>query len=140
VVALARERGEVVVAQTLILVVDDDAPINELLCELLEDEGYTTQGCLTIAEAFHILESVRPALIIIDLWMETREAGWDFMQQLRNTPKLADIPLILCAANQVFLHTHADELKALNCGVVHKPFDVSDLLHAVETRLGAAPA
>jgi CheY-like chemotaxis protein len=127
-------------AQTLILVVDDDAPVNELLCETLQDEGYTVQGCLTIAEAYHILESVRPALIITDLWMDEPNSGWQFVQQLRGTPELADLPLILCAANTAFLREHACELRAFNCGVIEKPFDVNELLHAVEKYIDAPSA
>ena len=126
--------------QTLILVVDDDASINAVICDILQSEGYTVHGCLGIAEAYHILESVQPALIITDLWMETPDSGWQLIQQLRHMPEYANVALILCAANAVFLREHAHELQALNCGVVEKPFDVGDLLHAVEARIGAPPA
>jgi CheY-like chemotaxis protein len=123
---------------SLIGVVEDDASVNEVICEFLRDEGYTVQGCLGVAEANRILASTRPVLIITDLWMEKPDSGWQFIQQLRDMPEYADLPLILCAANQAFLRERARELEALKCGVVEKPFNVDDLLHTVERRIGSA--
>jgi len=122
-----------------IVVVDDDRPTIELICELLRDTGYTVWGCYEIAEAYRLLERVRPLLVITDLWMDKPESGWSFIQHLRQLPEFANLALILCAADSAFLRAHAQELDALNCGVVEKPFNVTDLLRAVEVKIGAAP-
>jgi len=120
-----------------ILVVDDDLRINELIREVLQDEGYTAQGCFTTAAAYTIVEQEPPALIITDLWVEEATSGWRFIQRVRQLPSCAKLPLVLCAANQRFLQSHAAELASLDCAVLEKPFDVDDLVRLVQSLIGA---
>ena len=51
----------------LVVVVDDDRATNELICELLAEEGYQTIGAQTGAEGFEIIQQAQPALVITDL-------------------------------------------------------------------------
>src|SRR5690349_11300541 len=122
-----------------ILVVDDDLRINELIREVLQDEGYTAQGCFTTTAAYTIVEQDPPALIITDLWVEENGSGWHFIQRVRQLPSCAKLPLVLCAANQRFLRDHAAELASLDCAMLEKPFDVDDLVRLVQSLIGAPP-
>jgi len=52
-----------------ILVVDDEAGIRELLSEILQDEGYRVHLAENAAQARESRHSVRPDLVLLDIWM-----------------------------------------------------------------------
>lgn len=52
-----------------VLVVDDEAGIRELLSEILFDEGYGVQLAENAEQARQLLESHRPDLVLLDIWM-----------------------------------------------------------------------
>lgn len=123
-----------------ILVVDDDRPIAELICEFLQDEGYSARACPSAAAAWQTLQEATPALVITDLWMEARESGFALVHQIRSVPTLKSVPIILCAANRQFLQAHAAELRQLDCLVLEKPFNLEDLLAKVQEVLALTKA
>src|SRR5262245_26406434 len=112
----------------LIVVVDDDVATNEFVCELLADEGYQTIGVQTGAEAFELIQQAQPALVITDLAMERADAGYTLLQKLRLIPACAGIPAIMAAANHIFLRENGEQLRALDCDALAKPFDIEALL------------
>jgi two-component system nitrogen regulation response regulator NtrX len=52
-----------------ILVVDDEPDILRLVSEILEDEGYEVAMAENAKEARQLKESVKPNLILLDIWM-----------------------------------------------------------------------
>ncbi len=52
-----------------ILVVDDEPDIRRLVSEILEDEGYEVAMAENAKEARQLKESVKPNLILLDIWM-----------------------------------------------------------------------
>ena len=62
-------------AAPLIAVVEDDPEIRELLDLLLTEEGYRTLLLPVGWDAPRIVRETRPALVIMDLWLETGDAG-----------------------------------------------------------------
>ena len=52
-----------------ILVVDDELGIRALLSEILTDEGHTVELAENAAQARHVRESLRPDLVLLDIWM-----------------------------------------------------------------------
>src|SRR5687767_5442030 len=53
----------------MILVVDDEAPIVDVLCMLLEDEGFTVSGETDPVRAVHVIREARPCLMLTDVMM-----------------------------------------------------------------------
>ena len=53
----------------LIAIVDDDDAFLELMADLLGDAGYRAVCCATARDGGVILRRIRPALIILDLWL-----------------------------------------------------------------------
>ena len=124
---------------SLIAVVDDDAVLRDLLHELLTDEGYAT---LLLGETAGLVETFRqtpPALIILDVRLEDRSAGWRVLEELRREAVTARVPVIVCSADRRCLEDRAAYLTALGCVVLEKPFDLDDLLHQVRTGLEHPP-
>lgn len=112
----------------------DDTPLNlKLLVLLLTAKGYEIQTATTAEDARRILETYRPALILLDLRLPGM-SGIELAQLLRQDPTHRDAVLIAVTASAM----KGDDDKALAAGFdgyVSKPVDtrtfptlVADLL------------
>jgi len=111
-----------------IAVVDDDRAVAEFLQELLTDEGYAPVLWDRGAGAYELVKRVRPAAVLLDMNMETRDAGLRVAQAICNDPDTADIPVIIVSAEAEFLHKRYAELHALPCRIYPKPVNIPALL------------
>lgn len=111
-----------------ILIVEDEHDIRAVLTEILEDEGYAVASVPNGLEALVFLREHRPQLILLDLGMPVM-TGWEFREQQRLDPALADIPVIVMSATPHLSQTAA-ALQAANC--LDKPIELNALLDMVE--------
>jgi CheY-like chemotaxis protein len=79
-----------------VLVIDDNEGLVELLKRYL-----TNQACRVIAatsgqEGLILAEEAPPDVIVLDVMMPGMH-GWEFLQRLRNQPRTADVPVIVCS-------------------------------------------
>jgi CheY-like chemotaxis protein len=82
-----------------IMIVDDDADMQGLLGELLENEGYEVDIASNGVEAINMLEgSVRPCAVLVDLIMPG-VVGQELIEYLRSDEKLASIPLAIVSGS-----------------------------------------
>lgn len=109
-----------------ILVVDDDPSILDTLAEFLGMEGYAVRTATNGQEALGTIEQTRPALVLLDMRMPVLD-GWGFVEALRKRGQSLPI-LVMTAAQDA--RKWAEEVDAL--GYVAKPFDLLELLSAVE--------
>jgi two-component system nitrogen regulation response regulator NtrX len=114
-----------------IVIADDDRAIAELLCTILEDEGYSIQCCYSGKAALDAIKQRQPNLVILDMQMEWRGSGLEVVQRMRAHPALYDTPVIIYSADSLFLSTIRDQLLAHRCLVLEKPFDIDTLLDMV---------
>jgi len=111
-----------------IMVINDDATFLNLMRELLEDEGYKV---FLVNEGDGAHEAVRrdmPALVILDIRLEHPDTGWMVLQALRLDPQTAEIPVIICSADALFLRGKQDWLARQGYLVQEKPFGLDDIL------------
>lgn len=111
-----------------ILVVDDDRAVREMLAELLRHRGYTVETAGNGRNAFEYLrDHPQPSLIVVDLMMPVMN-GWVFINELREDPSFASIPVIILSG--------IDELERraapFNVFFLAKPIQHSVLLAIVE--------
>ena len=109
-----------------ILVVDDDASIRCAISDILDLEGYPVETAADGAEALRSVERSRPALVLLDMQMPVLD-GWGFARELKT--RGIRLPILLMTAAQNARHW-AQEIGAE--GYVAKPFELMDLLNAVE--------
>jgi CheY-like chemotaxis protein len=117
----------VVQERPLVLVVEDEQPIREIIADVLRDRFrivLATNG----AEALHLLDSVQPYVVVLDLLMPVMH-GWDFMENYSAKTAGRAIPIVVLSVNPV-LPRSFDRLGVQH--VVAKPFNVDLLLEAVE--------
>jgi CheY-like chemotaxis protein len=114
-----------------ILVVDDDPAILDAVREILDLEGYPVVTAANGAEALRRVEETRPALMLLDMRMPVLN-GWEVARALRERDLALPI-LVMTAARDA--REWAEQIGA--AGYLAKPFDLDDLLDAVERLLRA---
>jgi CheY-like chemotaxis protein len=117
--------------QPVIMVVDNDEAFRDLLTDVLSDEGYRVVTATTGAEAMETLHQERPALVILDLRMETPDSGIQMIRAVRSNPLTATLPLLICSADVAGMTMHAPFLREQHVPALNKPFDLDRLLALV---------
>ena len=117
-----------------VLVVDDDEGLLETLHDLLEMEGYTAVLAHNGIEALEKLESLRPAVILLDLRMP-RMDGATFAREVHQRGNLQSLYIIVMTAN---LDAHKTAAAIGANDFLAKPFDVDELLGKIELALHSA--
>lgn len=116
------------VTQNRVLVIDDDADM-ERLCRLYLP-GYVVSGAHSAGELEHLLDDALPDLVLLDILMPQWD-GWSILRQLRDDPRSAEIPVVVCSVL-------AEPRLALALGanrVLHKPITQEALQRTVEELL-----
>ena len=115
-------------ANSKIMVVDDDANICELLRLYLEKEGFDPVIAPNGMKALELFDSEKPDLILLDVMMPQLD-GWQVCREIR---KKSQCPIImLTAKGEVF-----DKVLGLELGAddyVVKPFETKEVI----ARIGA---
>ncbi len=118
-------------AQTKILVIEDDAAIRRGLCDALSYAGYAVEECATGDEALARVCTLSPDLALLDVLLPGKD-GFAILGELRAShPQL---PVIMLTA----LGTEEDRVRGLKLGAddyVVKPFSATELLARVEAVL-----
>jgi two-component system response regulator (stage 0 sporulation protein F) len=114
-----------------ILVVDDEAPVREVLSEYFSTEGYAVESAGSGSEALSAVRGGRVDLVLLDV----RMPGLDGVQVLRKIRELGNgVPVIMVTANEdVVLAKETLKLGAFD--YVAKPFDFDYLDRAVAAGL-----
>ena len=109
-----------------ILLVEDEAPIREMLGYTLMKAGYTLREAADVEQARPILADDRPDLVLLD-WMLPGMSGAEYARRIRSNPDTRDIPIIMLTARG----EEADKVRGLDIGAddyVTKPFSTGELL------------
>ena len=124
---------------TRVLVVDDDPWILRMVSSSLERGGrYQVDTARDGQQALQICSNVRPDIIITDVMMPVMD-GWTFVQNLRQNPALASVPVLFLTA----LGQDAARLKSYGLqpkDYLSKPFRFEDLEERVNEILGGGGA
>lgn len=115
-----------------ILIVDDEAPIRQLLVEYLGGLGYETAEACNGLDALEKLKTFDPGLIILDLVMPEQE-GIETIHEIRLTHKSLKIIAVSGAFAGQFLRTA--ELLGANA-VLPKLLNLTELARLVKVLLG----
>ncbi len=116
-----------------ILLIEDNDLIRENTAELLELAGYRVYSAENGKRGIETALIHKPNLVICDILMPVMD-GYGVLHIFNNHPKLSGIPFIFLTAKT----ERSDIRKGMELGAddyLTKPFDESDLLRAVESRL-----
>lgn len=125
-------------ANSKIMVVDDDANICELLRLYLEKEGFDPVIAPNGVKALELFDSEKPDLILLDVMMPQLD-GWQVCREIR---KNSNVPIIMLSAKGETI----DKVIGLELGAddyIVKPFDAKEVIariNAVTRRVSANTA
>jgi DNA-binding NarL/FixJ family response regulator len=121
-----------------LLLVDDEPGLREAVRAYLEDEGFTVHVASNAREGWELLQRISPELIISDIMMPQVD-GYQFLQQLRDDPRFATLPVVFLTARGMT----TDRIQGYNAGAdayLSKPFDPDELVAIVSNILSRRAA
>jgi two-component system chemotaxis sensor kinase CheA len=117
-----------------ILIVDDSGTNLFLLQRLLEDEGYSVVITEDSKEGLnYVNKNTDISLILLDIMMPGID-GFEFMKQLSDKGKLADIPVVMVTARD----DRESQKKAVDLGAkdyITKPLDLQKVIRIIQKHL-----
>ncbi|GHO44970.1 response regulator transcription factor [Ktedonospora formicarum] len=120
-----------------ILVVEDEAAIQQVLCFFLQHNGFETQAAYNGQDAINLIPRFRPHLIILDLVMRP-VSGWDVLRWLHAHQPEPPIPVLVMSA----LVNLTDQMQGFEQGAIEyitKPTQPSIIVERVRTILALDP-
>ena len=109
-----------------VLVAEDDEPVIELICAILQGAGHGVMTARDGLEALDLLNSNLPDVILLDVNMP-RMSGFDVLERLKSHPTWNEVPVIMLTAQS----SSEDIRKAMKLGAsdyIGKPFEPLQLL------------
>jgi len=113
-------------AETRILVVEDEQPIRDLIAFGLRRAGFEVALAADCQAARASIADRRPGLVLMD-WMLPDMSGLELTRQLRKDPNTRDIPVIMLTARA----EESDKVTGLEGGAddyMTKPFSARELV------------
>lgn len=116
-----------------ILVVEDEAPIREMVCFVLEKNGYQPVEAEDYDSALACLSEPYPDLVLLD-WMIPGGSGLQIIKQMKRDNNARDIPVMMLTARG----EEEDRVRGLEVGAddyITKPFSPKELVARVKAVL-----
>lgn len=113
-----------------ILVVEDEAPIREMVCFVLEQNGFQPVEAEDYDSAVNQLNEPWPDLILLD-WMLPGGSGIQFIKHLKRESMTRDIPVVMLTARG----EEEDRVRGLETGAddyITKPFSPKELVARIK--------
>ena len=115
-----------------ILVVDDEPFIQQLLQDILQEEGYSVLLASGGRRMLEVLETDIPNLILLDVMMPDGN-GQDALDIMQAHPQLRHIPVVMMSAG-----FSQQEMRTQSAAFLGKPFELEHLLQLIATTIGPA--
>ncbi len=112
-----------------ILVIDDNLINLKLIRVILTKKGYEVQTAGNAMEALSLLESMNPALILMDIQLPGMD-GLTLTRKIKATPRTSTIPVVALTAYAM----KGDEQKTREAGCdgyISKPIDVESFVTTI---------
>lgn len=116
--------------RTVVLMIEDEAPMRRFLRATLKTHGYEALEAETAAEGLAMATQYQPDLVLLDLGLPDRD-GTEVTSELR---EWSAVPIIVISARG----RDDDKVRALDLGAddyLTKPFSVSELLARIRVAL-----
>lgn len=119
-----------------ILVVEDESAIREMLCFVLEQQGFSVVEAYDYSSATELLVEPVPDLILLD-WMFPGGNGINLAKEIKRNDLTKDVPIIMLTARG----EEEDKVRGLEVGAddyITKPFSPKELIARIKAVLRRA--
>jgi CheY-like chemotaxis protein len=123
-----------------VVVVNDDLDMLDLFATVLAGDGYEVATVLVGSAALGSIRDNAPAMVILDIRLETPDQGWTILAEMQADPALAQIPVIVTTADAIALREHAAGVHGDRYTMLSRPFDIRDLSRLVRQLAGPPDA
>src|SRR5512140_2370227 len=116
-----------------VVLLEDDPIAHEMLCRVLEKQGYHVRSAHTKSHAIRLIDEKMPDVLVSDVLVPDG-SGYDVVEHLRQKPDGAVPPVIITSGLQGFL----DRVEAVHRGAdsfFEKPIDFGSLVRTLENLL-----
>lgn len=119
-----------------ILVVDDERDIRELVCDILQDEGFSTRMAGNSDECMAQLQQALPALVILDIWLkDSHMDGIDILKTVKRD--MPDVPVVIISGHGN-IEIAVAAIKQGAYDFIEKPFNIDQLLVVIRRAMEAS--
>ncbi len=116
-----------------LLVVDDDANIRDLMCELFQQEA-RVRTAENADEALALMKKHKPHLVLLDDMLPGSISGLRLLEDIQSMPEIKTIPVVMITASR----KPEEVMRGLMAGAadyIIKPFDRETLVTLVQGRI-----
>jgi CheY-like chemotaxis protein len=99
-----------------VLVVEDEAPIRDMLSFMLEQKGFESIEAVDFSDALQKVKEPYPDLILLD-WMLPGGSGLQFIKLMKQEELTRNIPIVMLTARG----EEEDKVKGLEVGAIISP-------------------
>ncbi len=121
-----------------ILIVDDDIDIINVLKAVLENDAFVVVTAYSKKEGLEKLKTEKPDLAILDVIMETNQAGFELAREIKQQAGFEKLPLLMLTSigdvtGVNFKAAMSDPEWLPADSYIEKPIDPDELLEEVKT-------
>ena len=116
-----------------ILVIDDDPDVCDMICDALEQDGYNCMKAHDGMDGMARLHRDQPDAVVLDVMLPDKD-GIQLCGEITGNASRDGIPVIMLTVRQD-LYTKINSFRAGAKRYLTKPFNIDDLLYAVEKTL-----
>ena len=119
----------------IIFVIEENADIRDLFADVLTDAGYDVRTAAQPLQSSSCIADARPDLLLLDLAPRNVVQTLLLVEQLRQRPDTAPLPILMSATNPHLFDGLETSLRRLGCATLCKPFELDCLLAKVSQHL-----
>ncbi len=119
----------------VILCVDDDEDVLVSLRAILENNDYLMVQAFTAEEGVRVYKAESPDLVVVDLMMESVDAGRNFVKELQLLENTVPVYMLSSVGDSLASNVDFSDLGLT--GVFQKPIDINTLLTTLKIKLKA---
>ena len=117
-----------------VLVVEDDAALNKVICRLLGLSGFTVRSALDGATALRLVRERAPSLVLLDMMLPDT-TGLEVCEEIKCDLQTGHVPVVFVTA----LADSESKRRGMACGAstyLVKPFDFDELIDVCRKSAG----
>ncbi len=119
--------------KVLVLIIEDEPSILNNISIILKISGFECLKASSGSEAFLILETQQPNLILCDVMMPEMD-GFEVLKKIRENEKTKELPFCFLSARADVVDINFGLFNGAN-GYITKPFSAKDLVDTVKKLL-----
>jgi len=118
-----------------VVAIDASPDVRNLYREILQEEDYGIETFDCNEASRDALVACQPDVVLLDCFNGYNPSGWDILEVLSHDADLQTVPVVICTSDARLFGVDVRNQVDKSIRILSKPFDVRDLLGAIEASL-----